>query len=212
MKLYPDTNLIPWPNFLISSMKRRRDLGAMFLLSIVAVVAVALTVVYPAMGSLTVIALFTGVGVVSMGFAVLADRMLTRPVVVYRKDSAGQAFEDHQKWWAEDALKWPDIYKLAFNKKRVLWIDALDEKNLLPFMPWIAPQPTSSADGTLPVTGSRVASVVATSKAVAQIMKYKEPSPGEKVQQGLIAVIIIGSFIAMLMAGTTAIDMMGLTP
>ncbi len=209
-KLGTDTNLIPWPNFFVESLKRRRDFATQMLL--VFFVAVAALVMSGQLVFLPVVSICMAV-VVSL----VADKKLTRPVVVYRKDDDGNVCEDHQKWWVEDAMLWPDESKVDHQGKRVLWIDALNNENPFAFKAWLAPLPSTEIDkntgGTLiPVTGSRVASVRAKMKSVSRIMKYTEPTAAAQMRTGLLVGALIVGMLAILMAVNRAADIMGFAP
>ncbi len=206
-KLGTDTNLIPWPNFFIESLKRRRDFTTQML--VVFFVAVAALVMSGQLVFVPVAALCMAV-VVSL----VADKKLTRPVVVYRKDDDGTVCQDHQKWWVEDAMLWPDESKVDHEGKRILWIDALEKNKPIPFKPWLAPLPSTEVDKRtggvmIPVTGSRVASVRAKMKSVSRIMKYTEPTAAAQMRTGLLVGALIVGMLAILMAVNRAADIMG---
>lgn len=148
-------------------------------------------------------------GLIAVGAAMYADTATTRTVVVYRKDSAGLVIEDHQKWWIEDVMKWPDSYKMFYNGSRVLFIDGLGDKPI-PLDLWIKPSPSAlEGKGKMPVTGTRVAAIKAKQRSVASVLKYRERDPGEKFQQGLFAGVIVVSLIATLMAADRVAQMYG---
>ena len=148
-------------------------------------------------------------GLVAIGAAMYADAATTKTVVVYRKDSAGQVTEDHQKWWIEDVMKWPDSHKMFHNGSRVLFIDALGE-HPIPLDLWIKPPPSAlEGKGKIPVTGTRVASIKAKERSAARVLKYREADAGEKFQQGLFAGVIVVCLIATLMAADRVAQMYG---
>jgi len=204
-QVYPDTNLIDWPSFVIEAMKRRRDYMAIaggLPLLVVGIAALYLPVMFLPLAVI-------GAVVAGIAAAVYLAESSTRPVVVERYDESGDACQDHQSWWATDAATWPDKHKRTFNGKRVLWIDRLDdEAPPIPFNPWINPIPVPD-EKTLPVTGSRVAAVRAKSGGASRILKYRTPTPGENFQQGLMVAVILGSFVAILMAANRIAEMMG---
>ncbi|KKK49055.1 hypothetical protein LCGC14_3138940, partial [marine sediment metagenome] len=204
--LHDDTNLIPWPSFFFAALKRRRDFAIYFALAIIVLIAILYSFGY-------LFLVPTSVLVFAVIAAVVADSKLTRPVVVYHHDSGGNVFEDHQKWWVEDAMTWPDEFKLDHSGKRVLWIDGLDTDNPIAFNPWLAPVPSGEEDEKgeplIPVTGSRVAATRAKAKAVSKIMKYTDPTPGEKLRQGLMVGVLAIALIAILMAANRSAEIMG---
>ena len=208
LHIYDDTNLIPWPNFIGQSFKKRKDLAFMFIL--VGVLVAAGAVGGGLLLSETMMPMIVSgvVGFYCYGVGMLCDAWLTRPVVVYRMDSSGRVCQDHQKWWVEDALKWPDSDKPTHNKKRVLWVDAFsgDPKA---FNPWLAPLPVGSAPGLMPVTGTRVASIKAKMRQVARVGRYREADPKEKFAQGLLVGAIAACLVAVLMAANRATEMLG---
>ena len=205
-KLHQDTNLIPWHSFFFACLKRRRDFALYFVLGIIAVAAVLFSFGYLFLAPVSMV-------VVAVMATMIGDSKLTRPVVVYHPDSGGNIFQDHQKWWVEDAMTWPDEFKLDHIGKRVLWIDGIDPMNPIAFNPWLAPIPSGEEDEKgiplIPVTGSRVAATKAKAKAVSKIMKYTEPTPGEKVRQGLMAGVLAIALIAILMAANRSAEIMG---
>ena len=212
LKLSPDTNLIPWPAFLGRVVRQRPEYAALLVLLVGAAVYGAYLAL-PLLGGLAVLVLFAGSGGGAALVAFAANLQLTRPVVVYRPDSGGVAFEDHQRWWVSDALAWPDVYKREYLGKRVLWLDAMGG-DVIPFDPWIAPPPSAAVDGkiTIPVTGTRVASVRAKMTSVAALIKYRPKSAGEQIQQGLMIAGIVGGLLAILLAGNRAAEIMGFGP
>ncbi len=206
LKLHQDTNLIPWPSFLFAALKRRVAFAMYFALATIALVAVLYWYGYLFLVPASVV-------VFAVIAAVIADSKLTRPVVVYHRDSGDNVFEDHQKWWVEDAMTWPDEFKLDHLGKRVLWINGIDTNNPIVFNPWLAPIPSGEQDEKgeplIPVTGSRVAATRAKAKAVSKIMKYTEPTPGQQLRQGLMAGVLAIALIAILMAANRSAEIMG---
>ncbi len=209
LKLHQDTNLIPWPTFLIAALKRRTGFAIYFALTIIALVAGLYSFGYLFLVPASVL-------VCSVIATVIADSKLTRPVVVYHLDSGDNVFADHQKWWLEDAMTWPDEFKPDHMGTRVLWIDGIDKDNPIAFHPWLAPAPSGEVDEkgepVVPVTGSMVAATRAMAKAVSKIMKYTEPTPGEKLRQGLMAAVLGVALIAILMAANRSAEIMGFAP
>ena len=213
LHLHEDTNLIPWPNFVGQCFKKRKDLAAMFIFAGILVTAGAVgggLMLSEAMMPLIVSGV---VGFYCYGVGLLCDAWVTRPVVGYRMDSSGRVCQDHQKWWVEDALLWPDADKQSHNKKRVLWLDGFSSgrAGYLPtaFNPWLAPLPVGSAPGLMPVTGTRVAAIKAKMRQVARVGRYREPDPKEKFAQGLLVGAIAACLVAVLMAANRATEMLG---
>lgn len=205
LKLYPDTNLIPWPTFPFAAVKRNKEYGLMFAALLFSGIYVSVTAAPGIIGFFSVIALITLGPVVFTLF--LASR-LTADVVVFRFDSSGWPCEDWQKWWNSDVLEWPDAYKFDFEGRRVLFIDGL-EKSPLNFDPWIAELPKRSSAGDEPITGSRVSGERATSKAIDRIAKFRPQTTGDQIQQGLMVGAIAVSMIAILMAADRVATVMG---
>ncbi len=160
--------------------------------------------VFGFIGQMVVIPIFLAAIGTVIAFTLFSDANLTRHVVVYHRDSGGQVYQDHQKWWVEDAMRWADVFKLEHVGKRVLWIDGIKKGEPVPFNAWLAKPPAGeiSADGKtlIPVTGTRVASVAAKMLAVGKIMKFREPTPGEKLQQGLMVAAIGIGVLGIVMA------------
>ena len=143
LKLYPDTNLIPWPTFIVTAYKRRKSMAIMFGVIGAALALFISTTAAGLVGWALAPLIFVLVfGLIAIGAAMYADAASTKTVVVYRRDSAGQVTEDHQKWWTEDVMKWPDAHKMFHNGSRVLFIDALGE-DPIPLDLWIKPPPSA---------------------------------------------------------------------
>ncbi len=208
LHLHDDTNLIPWPNFIGQCFKKRKDLAAMFIFAGILVTAGA--VGGGLMLSETMMPLIVSgvVGFYCYGVGTLCDAGLTRPGVFYRVDTRGRVCQDHQKWWVEDALKWPDADKQSHNKKLGLWLDGFSDDPVA-FNPWLAPLPVGSAPGMMPVTGTRVAAIKAKMRQVARVGRYREPDPKEKFAQGLLVGAIAACLVAVLMAANRATEMLG---
>lgn len=216
LKLFQDTNLIPWPNFLFACLWRRKEYGLAYLVGLFATYYFTFVLAYPLVGPLVVGIATMVAGLFSIVAAVLLDGQMTRPIVVYRRDSGDQVFQDHQRWWVEDAMHWADAFKLEHGNKRVLWIDGIDPESPIPFNPWLADPPVAEIDAKgksrIPVTGTRVASVTAKMKSVAKIMKYREPTPGETLRQGLMVGALAIGLVAILMGVNRAGEIMGFGP
>ncbi len=210
LKLYPDTNLIPWPTFIVTAYKRRKSMAIMFgVIGACLALFISTTAAGIVGWSLAPLVFVLVAGVITVGTAMYADSAATKTVIVYRKDSAGLVIEDHQKWWIEDVMKWPDSHKMFYNGSRVLFIDALGD-DPIPLDLWIKPSPSAlEGKGKMPVTGTRVASIKAKERSAARVLKYRESDPGEKFQQGLFAGVIVVSLIATLMAADRVAQMYG---
>ncbi len=206
LELHNDTNLIDWFHFPFVAMKRYKEYAVGFVILMGAALLVSVDMLS---GINAIFAIIIVMFVLPVGFTAFLAKQVTTPVVVYRVDSSGEPCEDIQSWWNTDVMTWPDAFKFDFNGNRILFIDALDPADVKPFDPWIAPPPGRDENGKLPITGTRVASVRSQSKAVTRISKFRPPTRGQQIQQGLMVAVIGGSLIAMFMAGDRVSMIMG---
>lgn len=205
LELYEDTNLIAWPSFPLRAVKRHKEYGLMFAVFLPILIYVSIASLSGMVGFLAVISVLV---VAPFVFALMLDKLTTADVVVFRNDSSGLPCQDWQRWWIEDAVKWPDAYKHDFQGKRVLFIDGLEGKPI-DFDAWLADPPKRSSDGKEPITGSRVAGERSTAKAIDRIAKFRPQTRGEQIQQGLMVGAIAVCMVAILMAADRVATVMG---
>ncbi len=209
-KLAPDTNLIPWPQFIAKSIRSNPGVGFVMFGLAAAFGSIAFIYTNNVAPDFSLMATAWAVVAGVLVGARIIDPLTTRLVIVIHPDAHGEAHIDYQMWDRKLEATWPDILKLTMGKKRVMWLDAMNDDGIRPFYPWLAPIPQRHKVGSvevLPVTGGRVFQIKAKMATTTRLLKYRAPDPREKFQQGMIAVVIGVCILAMIMAGGRVEDM-----
>ena len=206
-----NTDLIPWPEFLVAAV-RRYPLNGALVIGLAVMLAGALWIFGPAYLPATIlpgltIAVVGGVVFIAAGpFANSA----TRSAYVIRSSKHGRPDVDHQKWWRSDFARFPDQYKVEIGGRRSIWLDCIDGK-VRPFDPWLASMPTTILDGKSnlyihPISPAQVGGIEVIEKSTKRIAQHRESSEREALQQGAMAILTVVGLGAMFLAGQTAMD------
>ena len=179
-----DTNLLPMFEFFLAALKKEILLTIFFGI---------VTVIFTVIGIL--INWIYGIYFVSAAVIIyyfILDSYATRQQLVFRTGAAGEIYLEQQKWWRDDADRFPDGAKYLYKKKRIgVW--EVDFEGIRPFDAWAAPIQTE-------VEASRIGNIKGTMHAHNQIGAYQPMSMHDKMQMGMIAVVIAVCFIAVIMA------------
>lgn len=221
-----DTNLIPWPTFVVKACIRFPAWGiGMLLAASLTGLVMGLVVKSAGQDELWIGAAISGALTVMILLAKPLDSSVTRPACVFLKDGAGGVYLDEQRWWRDAAIKVPDGIKFPEGRNRVAWMDAMDfkpaEDTVWPysiigirFDPWLAPMPatiTTSVRGekVRHISSATVGGVDAAIRAAQRFARWRESDPRDSVRQGLMVAAIFGCLIALWMAGEKAMAWFG---
>ena len=179
-----DTNLLPMFEFFLAAVKKEKLLSIFFVIItlIVTVIGILISWIYGIY--------FTTAAVIIYYFVL--DSYATRKQLVLRTGSAGEIYLEQQKWFKEDSDMFPDGAKYLYKNKRIgFW--EVDYEGIRPFDAWSAPIKTE-------IEASKIGSIKGTMFAHHSMAAYQPMSAGDKLQMGMIAVVIAVCFIAVIMA------------
>lgn len=227
--LPPDTNLYPWPIFIVLAPLKSRYVKVMMTLSVIAALAVwlfllpQLPAVWQVAGAFTVAILLYVVNL-----AVIIKRTTSPAVVFRRMVGSGLIIMDEQAWWVGAAAYWPEAWRRQDERgRRPLWIDAIDyaphtvqgddpvgvkerlaahaRRTVYGFDPWLAPAPGRPAnmDKSIPYqppSQAQLGIAWARARATRGILDARDHM-GELIKQGGLMLLIGVGWLLIYLGG-----------
>lgn len=205
-----DTNMTaPWPFFLFSAITHNRGQALTWItVTMVPTLAIAAftALAYPSLASQAPLLLIIG-----LAFATyLAERNMTRTVVVIREDQ-DHIMLDEQSWWRDEERRIPDAYKHWNGKRPEAWlylVTAGDKVGYKPFVPWT--ESLKVTDET--ATSAHVAGVRVTMGAAERVARHRTPDGREVARYGMLTLIILAGLLGTYLAGNKAVDVFTTPP